>query len=144
MTAGRGREVQGEAGKAPVRGVWGIDRGGPDLVWAPDLSDVAILVWADNVFVLASSWAELRLRVAVFPVRFGICALVSVIPPWRSSRTRRPGRGFSRFPARARDSPTYRSCECWASVLMQKAPPKRWLTSALERRERCGAATGHS
>lgn len=28
---------------------------GPDLPWAPDLQDVAFLLWADNVFMLAVS-----------------------------------------------------------------------------------------
>lgn len=37
---------------------------GTDLVWAPDLGDVALLVWADNVFVFASSWADVRVRVS--------------------------------------------------------------------------------
>lgn len=37
---------------------------GPDIAWTPDVAGVALLVWADNVFVVACLWAQARERMA--------------------------------------------------------------------------------
>lgn len=111
---------------------------GPDMAWALALVGTTLLVWAENFFVLAGSWAELRARVAEVSRAIGLLGLrfsdssLEVILRWRCSPAVTQVRGVLRNSHIAgKGFPKSRFCAFWASVLMRRDPRKACWTSAL-------------